>query len=332
MNLNRFVQEHQPQWQETENLVKKGGRRVERLGSEGVLRLASLYRSISADLAIARRSFPGDPVVDRLTSLTTKARALVYERPSRRQGLPTFFADTYWLLLAARRGPLLISAALLLVPALLGYLWAVIDPTTTRQAVPDAFLWVTEQQSTDRALNVLGLADFSTYVMVNNIRVTLFVFALGITWGIGSGYVILQNGLILGLVAGLAVDAGNTSLLISAITAHGILELSCIVVGGAAGLSVGRAILRPGQDTRRRALTKEALISFQIAAGTAPWLVIAGLVEGFVSRTGLGPVPTVIVGVILGGLFWGLYVWRTRGVVLQPAPRLGLEVGTDATG
>lgn len=310
MNLNRFVEEHQGQWRDLEQLLKEAGRKAERLGPDGVRRLAYAYRAVSADLAVARRRFPGDPVVGRLEGLVTKARGLVYERVSRRRSLLSFFTDGYWQLLRARKAPLILSAALLLGPALLGLIWSLLDPETTRQAVPDGFLWITEEQSTDRQLGAVGLADFSTYVLVNNIRVTLIVFALGITWGIGSAYLVLQNGLIFGLISGLAIGVGKGDLLIAAIAAHGILELSCIVVGGAAGLSVGRAMLRPGKAGRRQALAKEALISFQIAAGTAPWLVVAGLVEGYVSRTGLGPLPTTIVGLVLGGIYWGLFAWR----------------------
>jgi uncharacterized membrane protein SpoIIM required for sporulation len=92
------------------------------------------------------------------------------------------------------------------------------------------------------------------------------------------------------------------------------LELSCIVIAGAAGLSVGRALLRPAKLTRRTALTSEAGQAFRIAGGTAPWLVLAGLIEGYVSRVGLGPVPTTIVGLTIGVIFWGLVIWRGRPV------------------
>jgi uncharacterized membrane protein SpoIIM required for sporulation len=195
-------------------------------------------------------------------------------------------------------------------PAAIGAVWGITDPEGVKSIVPPGFLWVTEEQSTDQGYGVLGLAGFSTFVMVNNIRVTLFAFALGITLGLGTAFLILTNGLILGAVAGLAIGAGNGDVLLAALAAHGPLELSCIVVGSAAGLSLGRAMLRPGKKTRRNALTTEAAQAFRIAGGTAPWLVVAGLVEGYVSRTGLGPVPTSIVGVVLLTVFWGLLVAR----------------------
>lgn len=156
----------------------------------------------------------------------------------------------------------------------------------------------------------MGLTGFSTFVLVNNVRVSLMAFALGVTFGLGTALLLAYNGLLLGGVAGLAVEAGNGDLLLAALMAHGVLELTCIVVGGGAGLALGRAMLRPGTRSRKAALAAEAGHAFTIAAATVPWLVVAGLVEGFVSRVGLGPVPTTVIGLVLGGVFWGLFWWR----------------------
>src|SRR5690606_40759329 len=104
------------------------------------------------------------------------------------------------------------------------------------------------------------------------------------------------NGVIFGALTGLAVSAGNLEVFLAAVVAHGILELSCIVVGGASGLSLGRAILRPGSRTRRESLGQEAVVAVQLVLGTAVWLILAGFVEGFASRTGLSWLPTTLIG------------------------------------
>jgi uncharacterized membrane protein SpoIIM required for sporulation len=87
-----------------------------------------------------------------------------------------------------------------------------------------------------------------------------------------------------------------------------VLELSCIVVAGAAGLRFGWALVEPGRKTRRDALAAEARQSVQIVLGTAPWLVVAGLVEGFLTPSGLGLPVVLAVGFGLGALYWGLVV------------------------
>ena len=308
MNLPEFLESGEDRWNELRRLLAQ--RRS--LDGRSVLRLAGLYREATADLAFARRRFPSDPVAGQLERLVAEARSVVYGGSGRRQGLVGFFLDTYWILVAERRRPLALAAALLVVPGLAGALWAVVDADSLLGVLPPEFLWVTAADSTDQGYGAAGLVGFSTYVLTNNIRVTLTAFALGVTWGVGTAWILVQNGVIFGALAALAVQAGNWEVFVAAVAAHGILELSCIVVGGAAGLSIGRAILRPGPRTRREALGREALVAVQLALGTALWLVVAGFVEGFASRTGLGWVPTTIIGVGLGGLFWGLVWFRGR--------------------
>ncbi len=258
-----------------------------------------------------------------------QARALVYGGRNRRNAFSTFVFDTYWELIWERRRPLALAVALLFLPGLLGWAWAAILPEQLGALLPPEFLWVTEAESTDQGYDTVGLVGFSTFVLVNNIRVTLTAFVLGVTWGIGTGWILAQNGLIVGAVIGLAIEAGNWEVLIAAIAAHGVLEFSCILVGGAAGLSVGRALLRPGRRTRRDALAAEARATVALALGTALWLVLAGFVEGFASRTGLEWVPATAIGLALGGTFWMLVFLRGRPRGNDSATGLPVSVSED---
>lgn len=284
-------------------------------------RLAALYRAVAADLVAARRHFPGDPLTDELERLVARAQAAIYTRPSRRGNLVDFFADRYWVLLWERRRPLALATLLLVGPALLMIVWAGAAPDTVIGLVPVEFLWVTEAETTDQGLGALGLAGFSTFVLVNNIRVALTAFVAGITWGVGTGLLVAYNGMLFGGLAGLAAGAGNLRLLGEAVLAHGILELSCVVVAGAAGLALGRSMLRPGDRTRRTAMAEEARASLLLALGTAPWLVVAGLVEGYASRVGLSIAPTATIGLALGAIFWGLLMWRGQSRARRLARR-----------
>jgi uncharacterized membrane protein SpoIIM required for sporulation len=117
--------------------------------------------------------------------------------------------------------------------------------------------------------------------------------------------VLATNGILLGAVAGLAAGAGNGGDLLRLVVGHGVLELSCIAVAAAAGLRVGWSVVEPGAGTRAEALRAEAGRSVGIVLGTMPWLVLAGLVEGFVT----GSYSTAVVlplGIALGALYWGL--------------------------
>lgn len=321
MKLTDFIESGKPRWDELAELSGEAGRRAETLGPDRLSRLVELYRSTAADLALARRLYPHDPVVPALEKSVVQARGLLFDRSGRRESMASFFFATYWGLIAQRWRPMALAAALLLVPAGLGMVWAFADPSRVTAILPPDFLWVTEAGSTDQGYGTAGLIGFSTFVMQNNIRVTLLAFVLGITWGLMTGFVVVQNGLILGAVAGLAFSSGNGDVFTAAVAAHGILELSCIVIGGGTGLSLARAMLRPGHLTRRESLGLEARSAALVAIGTVPWLVLAGFMEGFLSRTGIGWVPTLTIGIVVGGGFWFL-VWLLGGRRLEPGDLL----------
>lgn len=312
MNLKRFTEDRQGSWSELGSLVAQAGRRPERLGPEGVLRLGSLYRAAAADLALARRQFPGDPVVRRLESLVGGARGLVYDAPPRRASLVHFFATEYWRLIAARPVPLLVSAFLLFGSGALAAAWALTDPGSAAGLVPGEFRPVTDRRSADLGLGVDEEAALSSQIFTNNIQVTLLLFAGGIVLGLVTAFVLVYNGIILGVVGGLVVEAGNGRIFFELVTAHGVLELSCIVVAGAAGLRLGWAVVEPGRQPRTEALRAEAVRTVALVLGTAPWLILAGLVEGFVTPEGIGLPGVLAVGFGLATVYWMLVL--TRGV------------------
>ena len=110
---------------------------------------------------------------------------------------------------------------------------------------------------------------------------------------------------------------------------HGVLELSCIAVAAAAGLRIGWALVEPGTLTRGQSLRREARPAMEMVLGTMPWLVLAGLVEGFVTGSTGGLGGAIVVGGGLGAVFWGLAAWRGRS---QAGAGLGGEVGAHAGG
>jgi uncharacterized membrane protein SpoIIM required for sporulation len=208
--------------------------------------------------------------------------------------------------LAERPKPLIAAWLLMLVPALLAGLWALSDPAAAGGLVPGDLRSVAEPQHHGLVLHGAGEhAGVSVGIFVNNIQVTFLAYAGGITLGLLTGYVLASNGILLGALAGLATQAGNGGDLLRLVVGHGVLELSCIAVTAAAGLRVGWSLVEPGAGTRASALRAEAARSVGIVLGTMPWLVLAGLVEGFV--TGTYSLAVVLpLGIALGVLYWGL--------------------------
>lgn len=325
MNLDAFVRARSEGWSRLEELVRAAKRRPESLGPDGVLRLGSLYRSAAADLALARRAFPGDPVVERLERVVAPARALVYSTPSRRLALRHFVTHGYWRLVAERKVPLALATVLLFGPAFLAGAWALDDPGAASGLVPPEYQTVTEPRTEgqDLGLTVEQEAAFSSEIMTNNIRVSLLAFAAGILAGLGTAGVLVLNGVLFGTITGLAVGAGNAAPFFELVSAHGVLELSCIVVAGAAGLRLGWSLVEPGRATRGDALRREAVPALALVLGTAPWLVVAGVVEGFVTGSGTGLLGALAVGFALGVVYWTLVVVLGRASRVGHAPLLG---------
>ena len=313
MTLDHFLRDRTATWQELEELVRAAGRRPHRLSGERILRLGALYRSAAADLALARRRWPGDPVVTRLEELVGRARHLVYAAPRRGFSPLRFVAGGYWRLVAERPLMLGIAAALVFAPAVLSAGWAARDPGAAGGLVPAQYRAVGEPRTrgTDLGLAPDEEAGVSAQIFTNNIRVAFLAFAGGLTGGLLTAALLVFNGVLLGTVAGLAWGAGNARPFTELVTAHGVLELSCIVVSGAAGLRLGWAIVAPpGRLPRGTALRLEARRAVLIALGTAPWLVVAGLVEGFLTPSGLGLGHAIGIGATLGVVYWVLMLWR----------------------
>src|SRR6266508_1300688 len=303
MTLDSFLSARRDRWSELAGLVRAGGRRPEKLGPDGVRRLGALYRSSAADLALARREFAGEPVVGQLTELVGKARPLVYENERRSGSLREFVSHGYWRRVRERPVPLLVSALLLFGTWGLAGVWAWRDPGAALAVAPGEFQSWTEPQEDTPTPTTEESAAFASTLFTNNIQVSILAFAAGIAAGLGSAFILVFNGLTLGVVTGLAANAGNGDLLLEWIPAHGILELSCILVAAAAGMRMGWSLVAPGHRRRGVALAAEARPAAEIVLGTAAWLVLAGLLEGFVSPSGIGLGGRVTVGLLAAGTF-----------------------------
>ena len=312
MNLKAFETERGSSWSRLSDLLSRAGNRPARLEPAAVLELGALYRQAAADLAFARRRFPGDPVVLRLEDLVVRGRGAVYGHARRGGRVRDFVTTGYWRRLAERPVPLFTAWALLLVPALAAGLWALSDSSAALAVVPGDLQAAADPPASGRDFGAGESAAFSTEVMINNIQVTFTAFAGGIAAGVGTLLALVFNGMILGVIAGLAIDAGNGTAFLRLVSAHGPLELSCIVAGGVAGLRMGWAIISPGPSARGRALAREARTAVEIAIGTVPWLVLCGVAEGFLTGPELPVAVQTAIGIALFALFWGLVAWRGR--------------------
>lgn len=331
MNVDAFIRERRDSWTELDALLRDAGGRPMRLGASRVRRLGEVYRAAAADLATARRRFPGDPLVGRLEDLVLRARASIYGSATRRGSARRFFADTYWQRVREQPWAVALAALLLFVPSGLGIAWAVNDAPAAAHIVPGSVERITERDSSaDLDESAATSTALASEIMTNNIRVTFLAFAGGALLGLLTAFSLIFNGLMLGVVTGLAFNAGNGDIWVQLIVPHGALELSCIVVAGASGLRLAKAIIVPGRGRRGATVIVEARRSVELIIGTAPWLVLAGLTEGFVTPAGIGVAPALTLGLGLASIFWALVWWRGRPAPSDQGAALEAEVGGHA--
>jgi uncharacterized membrane protein SpoIIM required for sporulation len=303
VNLEALLRAREPEWVELDELVRRARGRPERLGPDGVLRLSALYRGAAADLARGRRIASRDPAVRTLEELVSRALATVYSASPRHGSALAYLRRGYWR--AARERARLIVLAWLLLrgSAALATVWALHDPGAAAGVVPGS---LAGGGAPHRAIGLAAgqAAALSVSIFTNNIGVTFASFASGIALGLGPGLFLLYNGVVLGAVAGIASSGGHSADVIELIAPHGVLELSCIVVCAAAGMRMGWALVEPGSRGRVEALAAEAPRAVLLVLATAPWLVLAGLTEGFVTPRHLPLVPAVAIGVGLAAPYW----------------------------
>jgi uncharacterized membrane protein SpoIIM required for sporulation len=319
--LDTFLTTREPDWQRLRDALSRSAGRPERLGAAGALELGALYRSAAADLALARRRFPGEPVVDRLELLVRDGRQAVYGRGVRRPGLLATITTGYWREIRRRPGALALAWVTLIAPGLLACAWALSDPGAAIGLVPAEFRGVAGPSVVHAQLSVASSASLASQIFTNNIRVSFVAFAGGLTLGLATIAVVAYNGVLVGVLAGLTIDNGNFPVFVRYVAPHGMLELSCIAVSACAGLRIAWSVIDPGPVSRLESLGQTARDAVVLVLGTAAWLVVAGLTEGFLTPRGVSLGAALAVGAGLAGLYWTLVIWRGAPPAGEPQRR-----------
>jgi uncharacterized membrane protein SpoIIM required for sporulation len=326
--VDEFVTRRQADWTELEALLgRAAGRGLRSLAGPELERFGRLYRLTSADLAVAQRDFPRDRVRLYLDQLLARVHPFVYQREvADWHGLLNFFTVGFPRLYRANAPYVLASAALFLVPALFA-LVATLTSDAVQETLVDPTLlgmiragrmWTDIPEETRPAM--------STFLMTHNLQVAIMAFAGGVLAGLGTVYVLHQNGIMLGAVLGACQAHGLGLALIAFISAHGYLELSTVVIAGAAGLRLGYPLLAPGLRTRHAALAEGGHVAVRLLLGGAPLLVLAGCLEAFVSPSDLPPAAKIAIGATTGVLLHSYLLLAGRGSVAPLLQRAAAPV------
>lgn len=316
MNLEFFFQQRRPSWQRMEKLLQQARSDLGNLSAQELDELGLLYRALTSDLALAQRDFPSQQVTLYLNQLVGRAHALIYRsEPLRWRQLIHFYYIEFPQLYRKLLPYTLTAFVLFLAPALAAFGSVAVNPEWIYVIEGPAIADLVEQVEqgelwTDIAPGVRSAA--AGLIMTNNIQVMFLTFAGGMTAGMLTLWVLISNGLHLGAIFGLLSTHGLASGLAEFVIAHGVVELSVIFLAGGCGLYVGDGLLRPGLLSRRHTLLQRTRTSIQLILGSTPFLVIAGVIEGFLSPSSAPWPVKLFVGVATGMLLYAYWLGVAR--------------------
>jgi uncharacterized membrane protein SpoIIM required for sporulation len=304
MPLDRFINERKTAWQRLEELLKLVDRMsLRRLHREEVRELGRIYRRTASDLAIARAESRDPRLINYLNSVVIRAHGRIYRAEA--HGLRRIFRFfTHEFPQSFRRTwrYTAVSFGIFLVFGLAVFFGTRYDPEFSEFAgVSPYFREVVINHKTHwwedlNKANQIG----SSQIFTNNIRVTFYAFAWGAMFGLGTLYVLAVNGASFGAILALTYRAGFGNDLAAFVVGHGVIELSCIFIAGGAGLLIGSALLMPGDLSRGDALKSRGLDAIRLIVGCVPLLVLAGIIEGFISPAPINPAIKISIGAITG--------------------------------
>jgi uncharacterized membrane protein SpoIIM required for sporulation len=308
MDLDAYQLVHGPAWARLDELTKK--RR--RTGAEAD-ELVRLYQATATDLSVIRSSAPDPEMVTRLSQSLARARSAIAgaHEPSWRD-VTRFVAVTLPVAMYRIRWWTVAVTAVSLLLAVIAGIWVATNPDALAALGSPSY----RQEYVDNAFAEYyepGLG-FAATVWTHNAFLTAVCIATGIT-GIGPVYFLVQNAVVVGAMGGMMAAAGRLDIFLQLIAPHGLLELTAVFMAGAAGLRIFWAWVAPGPRTRSQSLAHEARALFTVAIGLVGVLAVSGVIEGFVTGSGLPWWFKILIGAIALAAFWTyVIVLGRRGV------------------
>ncbi len=267
-----------------------------------------MYRQVAADLAKVREDSSSQRVAGYLNQLLGRAHNLIYMgRRVAPAGIIPFFRHTFPQTFRQTIDYTALAMAIFTAAGLIGLLASLADPAFQRYFLgPEMSATIDRREMwTHSVVAIKPLA--ASWIMTNNITVCFAEFALGITAGIGTIYLLLTNGLLIGVIGAACWQGGMSGQLWSFVAPHGVLELPAIFIAGGAGLLIARGILFPGNLSRRDSLVFYGGQAGRLILGIVPILVIAGTIEGFISPSSFPAAGKFALAAVIATLF-GLYL------------------------
>jgi uncharacterized membrane protein SpoIIM required for sporulation len=251
--------------------------------------LADRFIALTDELSFARTFYPGSEVTYYLNNLTGQVHQAIYKnKKEKKNRFMSFWKTELPLLIRQQHGQLLYALLIFFLACAIGALSAAYDDTFVRLILGDSYVNKTIQhiQQGDPLAIYKQEGEVSMFlgITMNNIKVSFMAFVAGVFFSVGTFWILLNNGIMVGAFHYFFYKFG---LLVSAVLStwiHGTLELSAIVIAGGAGFVMGNSLLFPRTYSRLASFRQGARRGLKIVVGLVPVFVLAGLLESFVTR------------------------------------------------
>jgi uncharacterized membrane protein SpoIIM required for sporulation len=282
MNEIRFNHKNKQKWKEFEQLMDMGY-------STNPDTVSDLFINLTDDLAYARTYFSGTSTESYLNQLTKKAHQIIYQsQPVKKNRVLSFWRYEFPLIVYSARREIMVSFLIFFISALIGFVSNKYDPDFVRAILGDRYVNMTlaniDKGDPMAVYKSMNQVNMFLGISLNNILVSFMAFISGIITSLGTGLVLLKNGIMMGTFQGFMAQKGLLLESVSSIWIHGTLEIFAIIVAGGAGIVMGNSIVFPGTYTRLQSFRNGAAKGAKIAIGLIPVFVVAAFLEGFVTR------------------------------------------------
>ncbi|WP_299128749.1 stage II sporulation protein M [uncultured Winogradskyella sp.] len=285
--------------------------------------LASYYIQLTNDLSYAQTYYPGSKTLLYLNSLASQAHQKIYiTKKESKNKIISFWRDEFPLFFYTYHKTLLYTFLIFMAAVVIGAVSTLNDDSFVRLILGDAYVNMTiENIENGEPMAVYksgsNIGSFLG-ITINNIRVAIIAFALGVFFSVGTVWVLFSNGIMLGAFITFFYNYGILEKT-STIWLHGTIEISVIVIAGCAGLVMGNSFLFPKTYSRRVAFMKGAKDGLKIVVSTIPFFIIAGFIEGFITRYGEQMPWFLAYGIIFLSLFLIIYYYIVYPILLNKA-------------
>jgi len=297
MNEATFIKQNSERWKAYEDLLKNGQR-------THADKLAEVYIKITDDLAFARTHFAKSKLVPYLNSLASEIHLSIYKNKKEESSrFINFWKYELPQTMSESLKYVLISFIIFTASGVIGALSAAHDDTFVRLIMGDQYVNETisniEKGDPMAVYKQMGQTEMFLGITFNNIRVSFLVFIAGIFTSVATGYLLFSNGIMLGAFQYFFYQKGLLLTSVVTIWIHGTLEISAIIIAGAAGIIMGNGWLFPGTYSRLESFKNAARKGLKIIVGVVPVFIVAGFLEGFITR--MTDIPDFIkIAIILG--------------------------------